>query len=303
MIMSRLKNIFSYYNRNLIVPRILSYRDHGVLNKNAELKNKYIGKRCFILGGGPSINNLDFNILKNEYTFCVTNFDKHPQFKILNPKFYILSDAIYYTEADRTGKKYSYWPEEFKKKEASIDPGTTLFINLDARNFIEKYRLFTKHNLYYIGIRGIMTDKLPFNIDISKYVPLPKNSILLCLIIAAHMGFDEIYLLGCEHDFLSHRIVSEQGPVIINHGYDDGLSNLNGAEKQKLKNYLPPKYLGTSYEESIAHHLQLFRNYRFFYDKVRQTNPSIHIYNATPNSFLDVFPYKECPDILLKTDK
>ena len=37
-------------------------------------KNKYKGKRCFIIGNGPSLNKMDLSPLKNEYTFGLNRF-------------------------------------------------------------------------------------------------------------------------------------------------------------------------------------------------------------------------------------
>jgi hypothetical protein len=43
-------------------------RSMGTLKK---LKNKYSGKRCYIIGNGPSINKIDLKKLKGEYTFAL----------------------------------------------------------------------------------------------------------------------------------------------------------------------------------------------------------------------------------------
>ena len=52
-----------------------------------------------------------------------------------------------------------------------------------------------------------------------------------------------------------------------------------------------------TYEDNIAHVLQLFKNYRLFNSKVRRLYPNVKIYNATPNSYLDVFPMINFEDI------
>ena len=38
-----------------------------------KLKNSFKGKRAFIIGNGPSLNKVDLNLLKNEYTFGVNS--------------------------------------------------------------------------------------------------------------------------------------------------------------------------------------------------------------------------------------
>ena len=41
-------------------------------DSNAKLrsyKNKFAGERCFVVGNGPSLNNMDMSKLSDEYTF------------------------------------------------------------------------------------------------------------------------------------------------------------------------------------------------------------------------------------------
>lgn len=292
-IFNKFKSIPSYLIRNFLLPKILTFKNRSILNKNVELKGRYQHKRCFIIGNGPSVSKLDLGKLKNEYSFVVNEFDKNPQINSLNPKFYLLNDSGYYNENNQSDDYSSYFPEQFKKKEKTIGPTTTIFTNLDAKNFIKKHNMFADHAVYYIGTQGIITDVLPFNIELDKYVPCTKNSVLLCITIATYLGFEEIYLLGCEHNFLSYPTV----PVAYDHGYEDELSGVDMSKSEIVGKYISPKLLTMSYERSIANILQLFKNYRFFYQKARKTYPNIKIYNATPNSFLDVFPMIKFEDI------
>lgn len=293
-IIKKIRGAFSYLYRNGIAIRWYSIRDRKILAQNRALKDKYTLKRCFVIGGGPSTNQIDLGRLKNEYTFVCSEFDRNPQFEKLKPKFYLLSDSVYYTESDT-----EYWPKKFRAKDKSVDPTmTTMLLNLGAKPMVEKYNLFKQHHVYYIGTQGIFTDNLPFNINIDKYVPLPKNSILLCLIAAVWMGFKEIYLLGCEHNFLSFNIGYGKS-LIYNHSYEDELSKLDPTNDEVLKKYVSPRDLKLTYEKNVAHVLQLFKNYRFFYQKVKREHPGIKIFNATANSFLDVFPMIKFEDIKL----
>lgn len=290
-LLTKIKGVKSYLYRNLIAPRWYSWRDHKVLKNNRKLRGKYAGKRCFIVASGPSVSNIDLAQLRNEYTFVMTEFDKNPQFAKLDPKFYVIADSAYFTEGEA-----EYWPAQLKKKDQAISQNTVMILGLGAKPFVEKYKLFTHNPLYYIGMQGIFTDNLPFNIEIDRYIPNPKNSVLLCLATAAYMSFSPIYLLGCEHDFLSKNIGYGKS-IVYNHSYDHEISKLDPTNKEVLKKYWSPKDLYMDYEKNIANVLQLFRNYRFFYQKAAKIYPGIKIYNATPNSFLDVFPVVKFEDI------
>jgi len=261
------------------------------LTENKELKNKYRSKRCFLIGGGPSVKNINLGALKDEYTFVMGEFDNNPQFEVLNPKFYVISDSVYFTEGES-----DHWNKQFEKKDKTIKPSTGIFVSLDARPYMEKCRLFTNHKVNYIGIRGIMSENFPFNTDLDRYLPWPKNSMLLSMIIAVYLGFKEIYLLGCEHNFLCFNI--GQGKAIsYSHSYDDKLSKIDINDDEAVKKVAVPRDLDMTYEDNIAHVFQLFKNYRLFYKKIQKLHPEIKIYNATPNSYLDVFPAIKFTDI------
>ena len=259
--------------------------------KNKELQNKYGSKRCFLVGGGPSVKNIDLGTLKNEYTFVMGEFDNNPQFDSLNPKFYVIGDSVYFTEGES-----KYWNKQFEKKDKSIKSGTNIFVSLDARNFIEKYNLFANHKFYYFGTQGIISENFPFNINLDRYLPWPKNSMLLSMMIAVYLGFEEIYLLGCEHNFLCFNI--GQGKAIsYDYGHKDSVTEADIYNDEVVKKLAVPRDLTMTYEENIAHVFQLFKNYRLLYKRIKKLYPDTKIFNATPNSYLDVFPMIDFKDI------
>ena len=292
-IIKRFKIIPSYIYRNYAAPRLYGIRDRKILSKNLELKNKYAGRRCFIIGAGPSIASTDLSKLNKEFTFVVNEFEKNKQYGSLAPKFHIISESNYYTESGP-----EYWLERFKEKGRNIPVETTMIINLRAIPFIKKHGLFKQHRIYYVGTQGIFSGKLPFNIDLDRYLPNPKNSILMCMMAAVWMGFDEIYLLGCEHSFLAQPLGPSKS-LSFSHSYDSEISGLKHIDDEVMKKYITPKEMKFNYEMNMASTLQLFRNYRLFYAQALKNNPHLKIFNATPNSFLDVFPMINFDDIRL----
>ncbi len=282
-----------YLYRNFVLPEILTHRHRSILRRNRAVKDRFKKQRCFIIGSGPSSNQFDLGALRNEQTFVCAEFDNHTQFSKLLPTYYILNDSAYFTPSAS-----EYWPEQFRKKSRTIDTATTIFVNIDAQPYIRQHGLFKNHRLFSIGTQGNMTQKIPFSINIDRYIPWPKNSVLLCLIIAVYMGFENIYLLGCEHNFLSHRATSGKPVLAYDHGYKDILANLDPTNDEVVKKYATPKDIAMNYEDVIGHVYQLFKNYRLFYKKVRAIHPDTHIFNATPESFLDVFPSVNFTDIV-----
>ena len=68
----------------------------------------------------------------------------------------------------------NYWNNQFKKKDKTTKSSTNIFVSLDARAYIDKYNLFTNHKVYYLGMRGIISESFSFNINLDRYLPGPK---------------------------------------------------------------------------------------------------------------------------------
>lgn len=296
-----IKYRFSYVYRNLIYPRLLTRKYQDILAKNLEIKNKYLGQRCFILGSGPSIKDLDLNRLQDEYVLVVNEFDRHPQFKNLRHVHHVLADACYFID-----NKNTYFWERLKHKSDTTDSAVTYFFHVKGKTLVEKEKLFSKNKIHYLSSHGIISDHFDFNINLNKTLPWPKNSILSCLMIAVYLGFREIYLLGCEHNFLTLNVGMEQGrKKTLDHFFvNQELENMIHMDEKEAKEKMTARFghweghENYTYESKIAQILQLFKNYRLFYQKVRGLHPEIKIFNLTPNSYLDVFPARSLEEIL-----
>jgi len=262
-----------------------------ILVKNKKLKNSQKGKRCFIIGTGPSVKNQDLTKLKDEDTFVVNTFWRHPDYQKINPKYYIVVDT--YSFPQSKGEKNAWIKDLIDRDKVVALCQTKLFFNVIGKSFIEKNKIFINNEIYYLAFNGFFNEKLKFNIEIDKITPNVKNVILACLITAVYMGFEEIYLLGCEHDFLAHPIKD-----IYNrskHFYTTKQYDMDNKEEMDYYALVNP-----SYEREIDHVKMLFKNYRLFKTKIAKTHPRVKIFNATPDSFLDIFPFINFTDIKFK---
>lgn len=267
----------------------LYQKNREVLSRNKVLAQSQSGKRCFILATGPSIKDQDLLQLRNENIFVVNNFWRHPQFKEIQPKFYVYIDPAGFQK----GGRGNYWSEQFSTHAATLNTvPLTSFFSVEAKVLIETNNLFPGHSIYYLASAGFFKKNLDFNIDISQIIPKTKNVVIASIIIAVYMGFEEIYLLGCEHSFLA---IPNKVYDAVDHFYETKEFDTNNPEQVKYYNPNPV----TSYEETIHHAGILFQNYRLLKAKLAKEKPKVKIFNATPNSFLDVFPYIKFEDIKL----
>lgn len=279
----------NYLFQNLLYPRILNFRHREFLKQNRALKNIHRGERCFILGNGPSINDINLNLLKNDQVFVVNDFIRHPQFEKLNSVNYVMSDTIFFNSQQPT----DYFGKNLKEKSDKLGEKTKLLLNVLGKGLIEQRKLFQNQDVYYLSSYGNFSEYFDFNLDIAKTIPFPKNVILACLIIAVYMGFETIYLLGVEHDFLTYHFRKDMladPKHIFNQKYFYGTTRQPVGVSATSRNL-------TGYEAEVSRIRQLFKNYRLFYRKVKKMSPKTEIYNATPNSFLDVFPFTKFEDI------
>lgn len=153
-----------------------------LLQKNAELKNAYSGKRCFIIGTGPSLTISDLEMLSDEITFAPNRiyelFDKTSW----RPTFYVNQDH----------NLIQKFGDSISKIEAS-----KIFLPIDYKDRFqgERYRFFVlKHKEFY-------PHNAPFSTDIVKYLAQGFTVTYGAIQIAAYMGFSEIYLLGIDHNY------------------------------------------------------------------------------------------------------
>jgi len=164
-------------------------------------------------------------------------------------------------------------------------PETKLFFSAMAKKYIEKNNLFVNNPKFYVLQQDFINQDLKFNMNPTRTMPFTKNVIILSIMLAIYIGFEEIYLLGCDHNFLAYP--SNQSIDNYRHFYKEP----PGSIPKNLKN--------ATYEDIVIGAIKLFQNYRFLKEKVAKEYPRVKIYNATPNSFLDVFPIIKYGDIKL----
>lgn len=154
--------------------------------KIKSFKNKYEGKRCFIIGGSPSIKQLDLSKLNNEYTFTMNrgymvqdDKFKHSTFHVITAEFLFLRDKI-----------MGEIPRDFCK-EFFITAGVDF-----------KY----KDKVTYIKVESKeMNPNINLQNDITKPLYASPTTVVICIQIAKYMGFKDIFLIGVDADFSKNK--------------------------------------------------------------------------------------------------
>lgn len=174
-----------------------SSKAYSIWKKNNSYKDIHKGKRCFILGNGPSLKDIDLSLLQDEFVFTVNNFSKVSGFEKVKPDYHLWIDGAFF--AIRTDMYYDMKDVMVNyQKMSKLNP--VCFVPVDGYEFIKKHKLDKILDIHYIYSIGSIED---INIneekcDISSFIPGMRNVVQYAIIIALYMGFDEIYLLGCD---------------------------------------------------------------------------------------------------------
>lgn len=233
----------------------------SLLAKNNELRDRHRGERCFILGAGSSIKKQDLKKLKGEAVISVSNTFVHPDFPLFRPRYHVLPSVFGHKMYD-TGE-FIKWLKEMEEKTFDAE----MFFHYGDRGPIEKNGLFRDRTVHWVEYaRWDGSPDTP--LDLSN-VPAVWSVSELAITIALFMGFEEIYLLGFDHDWF-------KGPLV--YFFDEKKEHVLKPDKDKI-------YFADS-ESQMRRHAEIFKKYRYLYG----IKKNIYNANADPESYVDVFP-------------
>jgi len=242
---------------------IFRFRINKLVKLNVKYKDIHKGSRCFIIGTGPSLNQLtksQLAKLKNEIIFGVNSYYKIEILKEIIPKYYSLFDNL-------------YWEEEkdfFKSILQKYIKETPIFLT-DYRAWFLLNKLGICDKSMFLFAKKYPINEI--NNDPTKNMHIGMNVVCSTILIAIYMGFKEIFLLGCDYNSFA--------TIIPEHSYND--------EDEKKYN-----------TENLAFYLKFYAITTKFHYLIADLamKKGIKIINITNGSLLDAYP-REDPSIVL----
>lgn len=226
-----------------------------------QFKNKFKGKRCFIIGNGPSLNKCDLSLLKDEYTFAVNGIFYKTEEMGFTPTFYMVEDGHVVDDNlekinDYDKPKYKFFPSLYKEKINKTDK--TYFFSADLG--------FYRGDHYSFEIPR-------FSRDFSQIAFCGQSVTYLNMQLAFYMGFSEVYLIGMDFSYAIRESDEKRGATLITHDED--------------VNHFHPDYFGKGkkWHDPKVHNVA--KNYEFA--KVVYEDNGRKIYNATIGGKLEIF--------------
>ncbi len=164
-----------------IVRRVPGYRD-----RLESWRNKYKGRRCFVLGNGPSLKQMDLSVLKDEITIGCNGI---------------------YTNFDEWGWKVSYLlfedieQTELRRHDIPTVHGTTKLSGLH-----NAYAFPADDETCFMNVRNLDAQFLQtlfpqFSEDFPHQVHLASTVTYIGLQLAFHLGCDPVYVIGIDHNY------------------------------------------------------------------------------------------------------
>lgn len=270
----KMKNDAKQLKHNVFLA--LDNKQAKVLKKNNIYKNKYLRKRCFIIGNGPSLKHQDLSKTQNDMVFTVNMIPKSPMYTQLKSDFHVMADPFIF-QIDMNKEEDREKLETFKKIN-NEKSSPVCFFPYAGKEIIEKLGLNQFLNIAYIHFAGEFYEGYKKKIDLTKCIPGFCNVVQYAIGIAIYMGFREIYLLGC--DMTGYEQISVlAGKEIELHAYE-----MNENEKKAIQN----THSQINPEAFFRGFYNMFADYRRLYEYSEKRG--IHIYNATQGGVLESLP-------------
>ena len=223
-------------------------------------RDKHKGERCFIIGNGPSLNQTDLNLLKNEKTFAVNGIFYKKKDMGFRPSYYVVEDNHVISdnvgEINEMNEGIRFFPERYSEQ---INSNTkTYFLPVDWDFYDPKSPFF----------------EVPrFSTDISEAVQTGQTVTYMNLQLAYYMGFSEVYLIGVDFSYTIPDSAKIEGHTITSQDNDP--------------NHFHPDYFGKGkkwHDPKLHNCLKSFAKAKEVFEKDGR-----RIWNATIGGHLDIF--------------
>ncbi len=279
-------------NNEIKLKSYLSFKKDPImkteLKRNSEFKNKYDGKRCFIIGNGPSIKKVDFSKLSDEITFTVNQLPRNPEFAKLKTTFHVWADARFFDIDENK-------PEDIEllnimRNVNSEGNKPVVFYKDVAYQMIKKFHLDEELKIYYYQQGGFDSYRLiNADIDFTNLVPGFSTVIQYIICLAVYMGFKEIILLGCDCTGIVSTAESRIGKA-ENSAYGYSISSNEKKRLEKVQKL-------TSFRDEMQWWVHIFDDYKILDEYCKKHGAKL--LNATNPTLLENIERVNLDELLL----
>lgn len=295
--------IFKSIFRNILIPivffiqkiyyTIISLLKILIKSKIVNFKN-ISRKDIYILGAGPSLKNIlenKINKLMNKDLVVFNFFAFSSYYEILKPQYYVLVDGAfwinnlndYIKDVKQRERLYKKRKKLFSEIIRKTNWDMTIYFPIEALKNKELNKLFNDNEC--IKISYVNTVSYHGFVSLGNWLRkkalagfIYQNCILGGLYICIMNKYQNIYILGADHDWIKNMKVNNKNELLL---YDNHFYN----------NDLKPLILDSNLYNEYKSLYVLFNEYIQIKKFAKYMN--VNIYNATEGGMLDVFDRKE----------
>ncbi|MBQ5831331.1 MAG: hypothetical protein IIW44_06875 [Alistipes sp.] len=252
--------------------------------------------RVAILGNGPSLGEqLPRLIERREWeqtdVMAVNFFALGEEFEVVRPKFYVISDPMFFRAAGRSQRVEAL----YKALAERVDWPMTLYVqyyNPEHFDYAEaighnpNIRIVRFHTTVFHGFRSVEFWCYRHGLGSGNFGTVVQN----CEFIAMLLGYRTIDLYGVDHTLLEGLTVDDENRLcrIKSHYYDSAPAV---AEPIYVNATTPPRpYTMSSY---LAETAELFRGHEVLRDFANEQG--VRIINRTRGSMIDAYEREPLP--------
>lgn len=266
---------------------MLNNRDwKDYLKQNKKFKNIHKGERCFVIGNGPSIKELDFSLLKDEYVFTVNQIPRNKNYLELCSNYHFWADDNFFNLD--LSKPEDYEVLEVMRNVVTSNNKPICFYPIKYIEFIKENELDKITETHYFLSEKSFHCLYDKSIDYSKNTPGFGTVVQWCISMAIYMGFAQIYLLGCDSTSLINNIKAAADKIDDkNYGYQI-TENESKRYSKLMSNFTLSK--------SVDSFLKTLKDYKYLYEYCSKRN--IELINLTSTTAIDSLPRNTLENIL-----
>ena len=184
----RLKHYLRHKRCNFEKKRRMAGENDARYMKLRQYENIHAGKRCFVIATGPSLTIDDLEKTRDEYTFSMNSIIKIFDKTSWRPTYYGIQDRNVY-DIFKDDPTFNSLKGKFVADLVAYEfdvPQNSVIYPLDMLDHMY-YKLAEFKTVFSDNAYGMVYDGATITYSILQ--------------LAVYMGFNEIYLLGCDCDF------------------------------------------------------------------------------------------------------
>lgn len=261
------------------------------------LRNAHAGQRCIIVGNGPSLRDTELDLLDGEVVFASNAIHLLFDDVAWRPMWYSAVDPLYLHERH----------EDIAQLLADNPMITGVFptaspMHDGSGRIVRPDTLFADHpNALFVEPLGEMSSTSPhgaFSIDLTAGMVQPATVTIALMQMAAHLGFSELILIGCDTTYTIPDSVATSGPDVPD---GSGEKLIITSTLDDDANHFAPDYFGAGRSWHHPRVDNMIRHYELSDEVLRLLG--VTVVNATVGGALEVFPRTSLSDALARTSR